>query len=402
MLFPVLGKAQTNSGLTAQQVVDEALKNNAGLKAATYEVNYSKMLKGTSTDIGKTSISLMHGQYNSLNVDNNISINQSIPFPTVFSSQAKLNNALVKGSELKRQVTQNELVSQVRSGYYYLQYLQSEQKLLNTQDSIYSAFLKASEIRLKTGESNLLEKTTAETQLMEVKNLLAQNASDIRIYQLQLQTLVNSKSIVMINNETVSKLDLNLPSDSSAFNQNPALAYLKQQIEVSNKQKKVEAAKVLPDFNIGYFNQSLIGYQNINGSDQYFSGSKRFTGIQVGVSIPLWFVPSAARVKAAGVNQQVVQTNFEQYQVNIQGQYDQATQAFLKNKNTIVYYENSALPNADLLIKQADKAFKSGEIGYVEYLQGLKNALSIKSNYLRSLNQYNQSIITLEFLTGKK
>ena len=401
LLLPSLSHSQTTNGLTVQQIVDEALKNNQGIKAATYEVDYSRTLKRTSSDIGKTNISVMHGQYNSLNTDNNISINQSIPFPTVFSSQAKLNAAMVKGSELKLQVSQNELISQVKAAYYNLQHLQAEQKLLISQDSIYSAFSKAAELRLKTGESTLLERTTAETQLMEVRNLLAQNASDLLIYKSHLQALANAKGEVQISTAALAKIDLTLPSDSMAFVQNPALSYLKQQIEITNKQKNVETAKALPDFNIGYFNQSLIGYQNVNGTDQYFDGSKRFTGFQVGISIPLWFVPQAARVKAASINQQVVQSNYEQFQVNMQGQYNQAVQEYLKNKNTIAYYEQNALPNADLLINQSDKAFKSGEIGYGEYLQGLKNALFIKASHLRAVNQYNQSVIALEFLIGK-
>lgn len=401
MLLPAFGKAQSAPGSGVQALVDEALKNNAGLRAAGYEIDYTKALKRTSTDIGKTNISLMHGQYNSLNTDNNISINQGIPFPTVFSSQAKLNRALVKGSTLKQEVTRNELISQVKSAWYHWQYLQAMQQLLQSQDSIYSTFLKAAEIRLKTGETNLLEKTTAETRLMEVKNLLAQNASDISIYQLQLQALVNGKTTIQLNRESLPKLELALAADSAASEQNPALAYLKQQIEISNRQQKLEVAKVLPDFNIGYFNQSLIGYQNVNGSDQYFDASKRFTGFQVGISVPLWFVPQAAKVKAADINREVVQSNYEQYQVSIQARYRQAVYDYLKNRNTIAYYESSALPNAALLIKQADTAFKSGEIAYVEYLQALRNALSIRESYLQALNQYNQGVITLEFLSGK-
>lgn len=401
MLLPAFGKSQSAPGSAVQALVDEALENNAGLRAAGYEIDYAKALKRTSTDIGKTNISLMHGQYNSLNTDNNITINQGIPFPTVFSSQAKLNRALVKGSTLKQEVTRNELISQVKSAYYHWQYLQAMQQLLQSQDSIYSTFLKAAELRLKTGETNLLEKTTAETRLVEVKNLLAQNASDLSIYQLQLQALVNGKTDMQLNRESLPKLELAFATDSSASGQNPALAYLKQQIEISNRQQKLEAAKVLPDFNVGYFNQSLIGYQNVNGTDQYFDASKRFTGFQVGISLPLWFVPQAAKVKAADINREVVQSNYEQYQVSIQARYRQAVYDYLKNRNTIAYYESSALPNAALLIKQADTAFKSGEIAYVEYLQALRNALSIRENYLLALNQYNQSIITLEFLTGK-
>ncbi|MBC7862852.1 MAG: CusA/CzcA family heavy metal efflux RND transporter [Bacteroidia bacterium] len=403
MLLPCFGNAQVSKQpYTLQQVIDEALKNNAGIKAADLEVGYSKALKRTSTDIGKTTISVMYGQYNSLNRDNNISVSQSIPFPTVFSSQAKLGNAQIKGSELKLLVNKNELVNQLKSAFCQLKFLQSERKMLLSQDSIFSSFLKAAELRLKTGESNLLEKTTAETQLMGVRNLLSQNQSDILIYQSHLQSLMNSKNPVQIVQDDVLKLELNISTDSSQVNQNPYLLYLKQQIEISNKQKKVESAKALPDFTIGYFNQTLIGYQNLNGSDQFFGANKRFSGVQVGIGIPLWFLPQAAKVKAAGINEQVVQSNYEQYQASIQGQYSGAVQEYMKNKNTLAYYEKIALPNADLIIRQAEKGFKNGEIGYVEYLHALKNALAIESDYLKSLNQYNQGVVALEYLLGKK
>lgn len=402
MLLPVLSNAQTTNGISLQQAIDGALKNNASIKAGNFEIDYSKALKKTSTDIGKTNVSLMYGQYNSINTDNNISVSQSIPFPTLFSSQSQLNKANIKGSELKLQLTQNELINQVKSVYHYLEYLQAERNLLLSQDSIFTSFSNASISRFKAGENTLLEKTTAKTQLMEIKNLLAQNQSNVFIHQSQLQALMNSKTPVQIEQKPIAKLELNLPSDSTAYSQNPYLLYMKQQIEISNKQKKVETAKVLPEFSIGYFNQSLIGYQNTTGTDQYYDASKRFTGFQVGVSIPLWFVPQTAKVKAAGLNQKVVESNFEQYQTNVQNQYSQYLQEYMQDKNTLEYYEKSALPNAELIIKQADKGFKYGEIGYVEYLQSIRTALAIKSNHLSSLNQYNQSVIKLEFLLGKK
>ena len=402
ILLPAWSNAQTSNSINLQQAIDGALKNNATIKAGNYEIDYSKALRKTSTDIGKTNVSLMLGQYNSIKSDNNISVSQSIPFPTLFGSQNQLNKANIKGSELKLQFTQNELINKVKSVYHYLEYLHAERNLLLGQDSIYSSFANASNSRFKAGENTLLEKTTAETQLMEIKNLLAQNQSNISIYQSQLAALMNSKVPVQIEQKQIVKLELSLPSDSIAYSQNPYLLYLKQQIEISNKQKKVEAAKVLPEFTLGYFNQSLIGYQNINGTDQYFDASKRFTGFQVGVSIPLWIVPQTAKVKAAGINQKVMESNYEQYQTNVQNQYFQYLQEYLQDKNTLNYYEKNALPNAELIIKQADKGLRSGEIGYVEYLQSIRTALAIKSNHLSSLNQYNQSVIKLEFLLGKK
>jgi len=269
------------------------------------------------------------------------------------------------------------------------------------QDSIYSNFYKAAELRLKTGESNLLEKTTAETQLMEAKNALMQNEANVEIYQLVLHNLTNSKAIVQTAENDLRKQSLNLSTDSASVEKNPQLAYLKQEVEISNKRKKLETSKTLPDFSIGYFNQSLTGFQLINGNEKYFGTANRFTGVQLGMAIPIWFVPQAAKIKAAGINQQVIQSNYEQNQLAVQSQYNQAIQDYLKNKNTLEYYEKNALPNAELIIKQSDKAYKNGEIGYMEYLLSLKNALGIKTNHLKSLYQYNQSIFMLEFLSGK-
>ncbi len=403
LLLPYISSAQTDSTqkMSIEQVMETALKNNAKLKTANYEIDYSKAIKPTAFDIGKTNAVLMYGQYNSINMDNNITVTQNISFPTVFSNQYKLNDALVKSNELKLQIAQNELIYEVKMAYFGLLYLQSERKLLTLQDSIYSNFYKAAELRLKTGESNLLEKTTAETQLMEAKNTLMQNQANLEIYQMVLKNLTNTKASVQTAENDLRKEPLTLSTDSASIEKNPQLAYLKQQIDISNKQKQLETAKVLPDFSIGYFNQTLIGPQTINGTDRYFSPSYRFTGVQLGVSIPIWFVPQTAKVKAASINQQVIKSNYEQNQLTVQSQYNQSIQDYLKNKNTLEYYEKNALPNAELIIKQSDKAYKNGEIGYMEYLLSLKNALGIKTNHLKSLYQYNQSIFMLEFLSGK-
>ena len=157
----------------------------------------------------------------------------------------------------------------------------------------------------------------------------------------------------------------------------------------------------MPDITAGYFNQSLIGFQNVNGTDKYFDGSKRFQGVQVGVGIAIFNSAGKAKVKAAEVNKQIAGNTYELNQTAIQSQYQQAVQEYLKNKNSLDYYKTSALINADLILKQTIASYSKGEIGYAEYLMGIKNAISIKENYLKALQQYNQSIINIEYLSGK-
>jgi cobalt-zinc-cadmium resistance protein CzcA len=84
----------------------------------------------------------------------------------------------------------------------------------------------------------------------------------------------------------------------------------------------------------------------------------------------------------------------------MQGQWQQAVQEYIKDKSSVDHYKGSALKNAELLLKQSALAFRSGEIDYTELWLTTRNAIEIRDNYLSSLNNLNQSVITLEFLAG--
>lgn len=384
--------------MTREQVIQAALQNNQSIKSAEYQVEYFKQLKRTGTDIGKLSAIWMHGQFNSIYQDNNLTLTQSLPFPTALGAQVKLGKEQVIGSEKNLLATQNNLVFEVKTAYEQLLYQEAFKKLLATQDTIYSDFAKASFLRYKTGESNFLEKTTAETQLLEVKNLARQNEADIQISQTRIQALVKSDQPIVAGDILQRQP---APDEATTFQQNPQLDFLKQQVVVSGQFKKVERNRVMPDIILGYFNQSLTGIQNINGQDQYFGRDKHFQGFQLGLGIPLWFTPHVARAKAAAFQEDASRKNAEYFETTLKGAYEQALQEYDKDLASLNYYETSALQNADLILSQARKAYRGGEIGYIEYLQSLRSALTIKSNYLLSLNLYNQSINKLKFLLGK-
>jgi cobalt-zinc-cadmium resistance protein CzcA len=176
---------------------------------------------------------------------------------------------------------------------------------------------------------------------------------------------------------------------------------MKQRIAISEKEKNVERSKLLPDLNVGYFNQSLRGYQeNDEGVAEYSTASRRYQGIMVGVSIPLWARSQAARIKAAEYNMKAAEADYELMQRNLYGQYNQLLQQYMKYSNSLAYYEKNVLPQADLILTNAYKTYVSGDIDYVEYTTAINTALTMRTDYLNILNLYNQSVIDIEFVTG--
>lgn len=397
---PAFSQSQNAKPVSLNEATQIALQNNFSIKSANYEIDLQKINKKTSSDIGKTNFLLQYGQTNSVNRDSYFTISQNIPFPTVISNNAKLSRSRIESSKLQLKVTENELIYQVRIVYHQLTYLDAKRKLLIRQDSVLSNFVRASEIRYKTQETNLLEKITAQSQQMETKNLLAMNEADIRIYKNQLQTLLHTEDVITVS-DRLRRIEPDFGIDSILISQNPSFLFSQQQINVAINSRNLERSRLLPDFTVGYFNQSLMGTEIINGQQEVIGPERRFTGIEVGVALPIWIRPQAARVAAARVSENIARSNAALFEKNIKGQLIQLFEQHEKNRKSLAYFESDALPVADLILESAEKSFKLGAIDYIEYTQALTRALVIRSNYLDALNSYNQSVLNIKFLLGR-
>ena len=262
--------------------------------------------------------------------------------------------------------------------------------------------MSATTVRFKTGETNLLEKTTAETKRGQLSLLLKQNETDSVLIYNSLKILMNtSEEFTIALNENFQPLVLSSSFDTADITNNPSLKELYQQAIIAGQNKKVEFASILPDFNLGYFNQSLIGVQTINGTDVSFDGSKRFQGFNVGLGIPFTFFNNASKIKSLDYKQQALQKAADNGKLMLQNQLQRAIQQYYQNLAQYNYYKSTALPNAEIIISSAKVGFKSGDIGYIEYLQALQTATDVQLSYLHSINQINQSIININFLINK-
>jgi len=398
--FSVNIQAQKKTSLNLHQAIKMALDSNLSVRSSAYSVDVQKALKGASWSIPKTSIQGQYGQFNSFSKDNSFTINQSFSFPSVYINQYKLANAQIKSSEWDLKSTKLDIATQVKQIYWQLSYLNSKQKLFLWQDSLYSGFLKAAEMRLKTGETNRLEMITARSQSMELKNQLQQINSDINNSKQKMQTLLNTDADFTLTDSVLIRADYLPVFDSLTLKENPAIGFQNQQVEISHFETKLEKSQLLPEFNIGYSTQTMTGVQDVNGVSHTFGLGDRFSYIQAGVSVPLWFVPYSSKIKAARLKEQFAKTTAEHYTKSLSSNYKSLLNDYLKFNNSVDYYEKQAIPEADLIIDQATKSYHAGALDYLDYIQNLSRALIIKQNYIEALNNYNQTIISIEYITG--
>lgn len=402
LLWPAFAASQQPKQVNVNQAVQMALDSSLSVRSAEYAVSARKTLKGAAWDIPKTTLEGQYGQFNSYSKDNSFTVSQSFSFPTVYANQHKLAVANVKSSEWEFKLAQLETATQVKQVYRQLVYLQAKEKLFLWQDSLYSGFLRAAELRLKTGETNRLEVITARSQSMEVRNQLNQLHTDISIGNRKLGMLINTSVPVAVADTILTRIDFQLPADSLLLAANPAHGLTQQQTEISKIETNLERSRMLPDFSIGYFSQTMQGEQEINGVPRTFGKGDRFSGIQAGISVPLWFGSYMAKIKAAKQKNLQAQIDAENHSKMLVANYQSLLGEYSKYASNLDYYEKQAIPEAGLIIDQATKSYKAGAIDYLDYIQSLSRALTIKLNYLDALNNYNQTIISIDYVAGRQ
>jgi cobalt-zinc-cadmium resistance protein CzcA len=189
--------------------------------------------------------------------------------------------------------------------------------------------------------------------------------------------------------------------DTVGIKQNANVQLALQEVKVAEANNSVEKSSLWPDLSAGYFIQSLTGNQEVNGQTQYYDNSLRFQGFSVGLSLPIFAGSTVSRIKASRTNIEMQQKNADYLQQQLKSQYQQQIEQLNTYQSLLDYYKATALPNADIITKNATKAYLNGDIAYVEYVQGLETALNIRLNHINAINKFNETVINLQFLLNQ-
>ncbi|HMJ69390.1 MAG TPA: CusA/CzcA family heavy metal efflux RND transporter [Cyclobacteriaceae bacterium] len=389
--------AQDVRVVSADEAVDMAMKNNRDVAASGYLLQSQKEERKTSGDIGKTLVSGTFGQYNSYpKNDNNITISQSLPFPTVFGARGRLNKDLVEDARLSQVNRQGEVRYQVRSTWHHLNHLLALHQSYVQLDSIYAIYLHAAVARHKAGETTLLEKLTIEGRSQRVRITLRENEAQIEGYIERLLALTRSGDRITAPQEPVV---LEIPPDTSS--RSTHIQQYRQQSMIAGREMALQKNLLLPDITLGYFNQTLIGVPLNPAATELATTSNRFQGFQVGLSLPLWLRPQMAKVRSSEFRKRAIESSNEQRITEHEASTRALRIEIARYRETLDYYNSNGRTQVSTIYNQSLRAFQLGETGTIELMLAMQTANELYSGYLEALDLYNQSIVRLEYLTNQ-
>ncbi len=387
--------AQTQ--ITLKQAVDTALTNNLSVKNERLKSEYQQKLIKSGTNVPATHLFGEYGQINSFYTDTRLGISQTINFPTVYTRQKALLNEEWKSSVLNVGIQEAQLKKQVTQVFYTLVYLQQKKELLQKNDSIFSEFLNKATLRFNKGESNILEKTTAENQRGQIALQLKQLEQDVELLQMQFQLLLNTTTVFVPDENNVIQNNV-LENDTIFLSSHPAMQYWKQQEQIATANTKLERSKLSPDITFGY---NIMGMKGTGADNIVYNGTPRFQSGQIGLGIPIFAGSQKARINAAKANEIIASNQYEMNFQNFENAYRSAFAQYQKFEETVQYFENTALKNAEIITTTANQQFLNGDINYLEWVLLLNQATTIQSDYIEAVKNRNNAIAELNFYINK-
>ena len=233
--------------------------------------------------------------------------------------------------------------------------------------------------RLDSGDGNIIEYNSTLLNLTAAEAELTRMETERDATAAQLARLNGGEAITLSDNEFEP---IAMPEDfdewyATAEKRSPALAYVRQQIEVGKKEVALNKAMGLPAFSLGYQGEFVKG--------------ERYQGITVGISIPLWANKNKVKQAKAAVRA-------------AEAREADAKQQFYGNLRTLFHRTTGLKATADKyrsVLISADnsiplkKALDAGQISIQEYLTGISLYYDSKDRAIEAERDYQKAYAEL-------
>ena len=374
-----------NTNSERERIIHLALENNKEVKASQLQLEKLKTNITTAYSIDKTTFYYSYDQ-NNLALNNLplrvFGIQQKFEFPTVYGAKKNVLTSEYEKEKAKFDLQKNKLALAVSKVYEQIVYLQNQEKRYEYLDSLYQNFSKASNRRFELGETNYLEKITAQAKSGQIKTKKSQIEKDKQAQYELLNSLVQADEKTTIVNTQMMPLELGSNSSGKDFH----LSYLEQITENYKKQIALQKQHTLPDINIDYFQGRNNGL------------SQSLYGFQLGIAVPLFYKGVQSKIKVAQLDLKSWEQQKQNEEQKLEQYLNQKKNEVTKYQEAINYYEQHGKKLSEEINKVAQLSYKNGEIDFFQYIQSLENATAIQVDYLDTLLQYNTTQLELYYL----
>ncbi len=295
-----------------------------------------------------------------------INAEQMIPNPAKQKANYKYMKSMASVEQLNQQARKNEMFAMAKQLYYGWIILKKKNEVLTQTDSLLNYIVRISELRYSYNKEKLNTIYKAKADLFELRNMTTMIHGDIRMKNIELNTLMNLDKNLIFDIDTFIQdrnYDLLLPDTATIASSRSDIKQFDASYNLIRLQQEFERSKRLPEFGI-----SLTHMQALSDFPNQFSAMGMIT-------IPI--VPWASKEyksKIKGLNNEANAIRYlQQSLINESTGEIASIQAQLKSvKQQFSNYTENIIPNYLKSYQSAMIAYEQNTEDLFVVLDGLK------------------------------
>lgn len=341
-----------------ERVLQSVEQHNTTLVALRHETEAAKVGNHTNLNLPNPEVEFgyLWGSPSSIGHRKDVSAVQSFDFATVSGAKRRLARQQDALADWQYKESRMQLLLEAHHLCLDAIYYNAMCKELMQRKQYAEEITSAQQKRLEQGDINRIEYNQVKLDLAAVSAELMRCNTERAAVMAELQRLNGGEPLLI---EATDYPAVAIANDFEAWyaeaeQKSPALAYVKQQIDVANRELAVRRADGLPTVSLGFMGE-------------YVSG-ENYQGVKVGMSIPLWANKNRVRqakaeVEAAKARQTDARQQF----------YSRLHNLFVQQRGlrqVVQSYQEAlrATDNTSLL----KKALDAGSISTMDYLLGAR------------------------------
>lgn len=341
-----------------ERVLQSVEQHNTTLVALRHETEAAKVGNHTNLNLPNPEVEFgyLWGSPSSIGHRKDVSAVQSFDFATVSGAKRRLARQQDALADWQYKESRMQLLLEAHHLCLDAIYYNAMCKELMQRKQYAEEITSAQQKRLEQGDINRIEYNQVKLDLAAVSAELMRCNTERAAVMAELQRLNGGEPLLI---EATDYPAVAIANDFEAWyaeaeQKSPALAYVKQQIDVANRELAVRRADGLPTVSLGFMGE-------------YVSG-ENYQGVKVGMSIPLWANKNRVRqakaeVEAAKARQTDARQQFYSRLYNLFVQQRGLRQVVQSYQEALRATDNTSL---------LKKALDAGSISTMDYLLGAR------------------------------
>jgi len=323
-----------------------------------------------------------------------LGISQSIEFPLSAFYRVRESRHVVQAADYRLVRVKNRIRKDVKNAYYSLILARQKHELHQSIYRLTQVQLEKTRIRVLSGESTAYDSLRVRVDLADIQNQLAagEREIDLALRHLILQTGKENSENIEIDNHW-DETPVNLEADDLvlyALENHPEILEKKAGIRQIAMQSRSAWSSIIPGFHLKYFQK------------EHVHNSHRGWGAEIGMRIPLWFfLEDQGRIR--NVSHRAVSADMElkSLQLKIEHEVRKALASCLDALNRAANYRESAVKEAEELVRIARRSYEEGEMSALEWTEAIRAKNRIQIGLLEALFELHTARADLEYAAGR-